>query len=165
MRDGKAMRRLFRALALAGAMLLLAPFAASAVEPKERLPDPALESRARTIGAELRCLVCQNESIDESGADLAHDIRIFVRERLAAGDTDTKAIQAVVQRYGAFVLLKPPVEPATLVLWYGPFLLVAAGLIGTAIWLRRRPSVVTEATPLTTEEKRQLDGLMRENDV
>jgi cytochrome c-type biogenesis protein CcmH len=162
----RALRRHFRvALTLTCALLLLAPFGAGAVDPKERLANPALEARARTISAELRCLVCQNESIDESNADLAHDIRVFVRERLAAGDTDRQTIQAVVQRYGAFVLLKPPIEPATLVLWYGPPLLVVAGLIGTVIWLRRRSSVIPEATPLTTEEKRQLDGLMRENDV
>jgi len=146
-------------------LILLLPFTVRAVEPNERLPNPALEARARTIGAELRCLVCQNESIDESGADLAHDIRMFVRERLTQGDTDSQAIQAVVNRYGAFVLLKPPIEPATLVLWYGPPLLVVAGLIGTLIWVRRRPSVITEAPPLTNEEKRQLDGLMRETDV
>ena len=103
-----------------GAMLLLASIAAYAVEPRERLADPALEARARVISGELRCLVCQNESIDESGADLAHDIRIFVRQQLTAGDTNAQAIQAVVSRYGAFVLLKPPVEPATYVLWYGP---------------------------------------------
>jgi cytochrome c-type biogenesis protein CcmH len=114
-----------------GAMLLLAPVAAQAVEPRERLADPALEARARTISGELRCLVCQNESIDESGAGLAHDIRVFVRQRLAAGDTDSRAMQAIVSRYGQFVLLNPPVEPATYVLWYGPPLLVAAGLVGT----------------------------------
>ena len=92
--------------------------AADAVEPRERLADPALEARARVICGELRCLVCQNELIDESGADLAHDIRVLVRERLVAGDTNAQTIQAVVNRYGSFVLLKPPVEPATYVLWY-----------------------------------------------
>jgi cytochrome c-type biogenesis protein CcmH len=121
-----------------GAMLLLAPVAAQAVEPRERLADPALEARARTISGELRCLVCQNESIDESGAGLAHDIRVFVRQRLAAGDTDSRAMQAIVSRYGQFVLLNPPVEPATYVLWYGPALLAAAGLVGTLLWIRRR---------------------------
>jgi cytochrome c-type biogenesis protein CcmH len=147
------------------AMLMLSASATRAVEPKERLADPALEARARTIGTELRCLVCQNESIDESGADLAHDIRMLVRERLAAGDTNTSAIQAVVQRYGAFVLLKPPVEPATYVLWYGPPLLVVAGLLGTVLWLRRRQTADTGTTPLNAEEKRRLDGLMREEDL
>src|SRR5271168_2859149 len=114
---------------------LVVTFAAQAVEPSERLADPALEARARAISGQLRCLVCQNESIDESGADLAHDIRIFVRDRLTAGDSNAQAVQAVVNRYGQFVLLKPPVEPATYVLWYGPPLLLVAGLAGTLVWL------------------------------
>jgi cytochrome c-type biogenesis protein CcmH len=148
-----------------GAMLLLAPVAAQAVEPRERLADPALEARARTISGELRCLVCQNESIDESGAGLAHDIRVFVRQRLAAGDTDSRAMQAIVSRYGQFVLLNPPVEPATYVLWYGPPLLVAAGLVGTLLWIRRRRYVPADSVPLNAEENRHLAGLMRENNA
>jgi cytochrome c-type biogenesis protein CcmH len=151
-----------------GVMLLLAalaaPLSTRAVEPSERLADPALEARARTISGELRCLVCQNESIDESGADLAHDIRVFLRERLAAGDADGQAIQAVVNRYGAFVLLKPPVEPATYVLWYGPPVLLLAGLAGTFVWLRHRRPVAADTAPLSAQEKSRLDGLMREND-
>jgi cytochrome c-type biogenesis protein CcmH len=145
--------------------LLFTSVAAFAVEPSERLADPALEARARTISEELRCLVCQNESIDESGADLAHDIRIFVRQRLTDGDTDSQAVQAVVSRYGSFVLLKPPVEPATYVLWYGPPLLVAVGLAGTLVWLKRRQSgPVFDTTPLSPEEIRRVDGMMREHD-
>jgi cytochrome c-type biogenesis protein CcmH len=149
---------------LLGLLLLFVPLAAGAVEPNERLANPALEARARAISSELRCLVCQNESIDESGADLAHDIRIFLRERLTAGDTNAQAMLAVVNRYGAFVLLKPPVEPATYVLWYGPPVLVAAGLVGTFVWLRRRQLVPADTAPLSPEETRRLDGLMREND-
>jgi cytochrome c-type biogenesis protein CcmH len=149
-----------RALA---ALFLVATFAAHAVEPRERLANPVLEERARSISNQLRCLVCQNESIDESGADLAHDIRIFVRERLSAGDTNTQAIQAVVSRYGSFVLLKPPLERATYVLWYGPPLLLVVGLAGTLLWLRRRGSAA-ETAPLSAEENRRLDGLMRETD-
>jgi cytochrome c-type biogenesis protein CcmH len=145
------------------AMLFVLP--AHAVEPRERLADPALEVRARTISSELRCLVCQNESIDDSGADLAHDIRVFVRERLAAGDTDAAAMQAIVNRYGSFVLLKPPVEPATYVLWYGPPLLVAVGLVTASLWLRRRQPAGSDATPLSADENRRLDGLMRERDI
>jgi cytochrome c-type biogenesis protein CcmH len=122
------------------ALLLLVALAAPAVEPRERLADPALEARARSISSQLRCLVCQNESIDDSGADLAHDIRVFVRERLTSGDTNAQAMQAIVSRYGSFVLLKPPVEPATYLLWYGPPLLLAAGLAGTLVWLKRRQS-------------------------
>ncbi len=153
-----------RAVLLA-VLLLLAAMAAQAVEPRERLADPGLELRARAISGQLRCLVCQNESIDESGADLAHDIRMFVRQRLTAGDTDAQAMQAVVSRYGAFVLLKPPVEPATYVLWYGPPLLVGLGLAGTLFWLHRRRPATAEATPLSAEEKHRLDGLMRGNDA
>jgi cytochrome c-type biogenesis protein CcmH len=144
--------------------MLLVGFAAHAVEPSERLANPALEARARTISGELRCLVCQNESIDESGADLAHDIRLFVRERLTAGDTNAQTIQAVVNRYGAFVLLKPPIEPATFVLWYGPPLLVVVGLVGTFLWLRRRQAASADTVPLSAEETSRLDGLIREND-
>lgn len=147
------------------ALFLLTTLAAHAVEPRERLADPALEARARTISGELRCLVCQNESIDESGADLAHDIRGFVRERLTAGDTNVQAMHAIVSRYGSFVLLKPPVEPATYVLWYGPPLLLAVGLIGTLAWLQRRQTAPAEVAPLSAEETRRLDGLMRETDA
>jgi cytochrome c-type biogenesis protein CcmH len=146
------------------ALVLLTVSTAFAVEPNERLADPALEARARTISGELRCLVCQNESIDESGASLAHDIRIFVRQRLTAGDTDAQTIQAVVNRYGQFVLLKPPVEPATYVLWYGPPLLVAVGLAGSLLWLRRRQAVSSAIAPLSPEETQRLNGLMRESD-
>jgi cytochrome c-type biogenesis protein CcmH len=153
-----------RRLVLIASMLLLAPLTAHSVEPGERLANPALEARARAISGQLRCLVCQNESIDESGADLAHDIRLFVREHLTAGDTDAQTIQAVVSRYGAFVLLKPPVEPATYVLWYGPPLLVATGLAATFLWLRRRQPAPADTAPLSAEETRRLEGLMREND-
>jgi cytochrome c-type biogenesis protein CcmH len=147
------------------ALFLLTAFAAHAVEPSERLSNPALEARARAISNQLRCLVCQNESIDESGADLAHDIRMFVRERLTAGDTDAQAMQALVARYGQFVLLKPPVEPATYVLWYGPPTLLIAGLAGTLVWLKRRQTTLADAKPLTAEETSRLDGLMRGTDA
>lgn len=143
----------------------LTTVAAHAVEPSERLADPALEARARVVSSQLRCLVCQNESIDESGADLAHDIRMFVRERLITGESDAAVIQAVVDRYGSFVLLKPPIEPATYVLWYGPPALLGIGLLGTLIWLKRRQLTQAETAPLTADEARRLDGLIRENDA
>jgi cytochrome c-type biogenesis protein CcmH len=145
-------------------LLFLLVLSAGAVEPRERLADPALEARARVISAQLRCLVCQNESIDESGADLAHDIRVLVRERLTAGDTNAQATQAIVDRYGAFVLLRPPVEPATYVLWFAPPALVLLGLLGTTLWLRRRSSGVAAPAPLSSDERQRLDGLLGEQD-
>ncbi len=143
------------------AALLLAP--AHAVEPNERLANPALEARARTLSGELRCLVCQNESIDESGADLAHDIRMLVRQRLTAGDTDAQTLQNVVNRYGAFVLLRPPVQPATYVLWFAPPALVLFGLASTLLWLRRRQALPADAAPLNADERRRIDRLLRED--
>jgi cytochrome c-type biogenesis protein CcmH len=147
---------------IAAAALLFACVAAHAVEPAERLSDPALEARARAIGAGLRCLVCQNETIDESGASLAHDIRVLLRQRLAAGDTDAQAVQAIVDRYGDFVLLNPPVRPATYVLWFGPAAILLAGLAGGLIWLRRRAATAEATAPLTAEESQRLDKIMRE---
>src|SRR5215470_17890082 len=121
-------------------LALLAAFAARAlaVEPGERLADPALEARARAISKELRCLVCQNESIDDSNAALAHDLRVLLRERLAAGDSDPQVRDFLVRRYGQFVLLRPPIEPATYVLWFGPFAVLVLGAAGIAVYLRRR---------------------------
>ena len=139
-------------------LLLAAPV--FAVEPSERLGDPALEARARAISGELRCLVCQNESIDESGASLAHDIRVFLRERLSAGDSDAQAMGAVVSRYGDFVLLRPPVKPATWLLWFGPVTLLGLGFVGTVVWLRRRP--VVPPAPLSAAEQAELAKLMKD---
>lgn len=144
--------------------LLLAGGSAVAVEPGEQLKNPALEARARAIGAELRCLVCQNETIDESGAGLAHDIRIMLRQHLTAGDTDEQAIKAIVDRYGDFVLLDPPVKPATYVLWFGPLAILLAGLLGAAVWLKRRPRTTEATMPLTADERRRLDSMLREAD-
>ncbi len=144
--------------------LLLLVTLAQAVEPGERLADPALEARARAVSAELRCLVCQNESIDESHADLAHDIRVLVRERLAGGDSDTQATQAVVNRYGAFVLLRPPVEPATYFLWFAPPALVLFGLVWSMLWVRRRTRTSVSTAPLSIEEQQRLNGLLGEHD-
>jgi cytochrome c-type biogenesis protein CcmH len=153
-----------RALTFGFLLALAAGQMAFAVEPNEQLADPALEARARAIGKELRCLVCQNESIDDSGADLAHDLRVLLRERLQAGDTDAQAIQYITDRYGDFVLLKPPVEPATWLLWFSPFAILILG--GACIWfyLRRR-SAGTEAAdpPLSREERRELERLLRED--
>ena len=106
--------------------LLFAAGASLAVEPDEVLADPALETRARAIGKELRCLVCQNQSIDDSDAPLARDLRLLLRERLRAGDSDEQAVRYVVGRYGEFVLLRPPFRPETYVLWLGPALVLTA---------------------------------------
>jgi cytochrome c-type biogenesis protein CcmH len=144
--------------------LLLVATHAWAVEPGERLADVALEARARAISATLRCLVCQNESVDDSNADLAHDIRVLVRQRLVAGDTDQQVRQAVVDRYGQFVLLKPPLEPATYLLWFGPVVLLLTGFAGVAIWLGRRRVALIDAAPLTPEEQSRLASLLREAD-
>jgi cytochrome c-type biogenesis protein CcmH len=145
-------------------LLLLFQLSAMAVEPGEQLKNPALEARARQISAGLRCLVCQNETIDESNASLAHDIRILLRERLSAGDTDDQAVKAIVDRYGDFVLLNPPVKPATYVLWFAPLAILLLGLLGGMIWMRRRAGIAESVTPLTPDEQRRLDSILREAD-
>jgi len=144
--------------------LLLFALPSVAVEPSEMLKNPELEARARAISAGLRCLVCQNETIDESNASLAHDIRILLRERLTAGDTDSQAVKAIVDRYGEFVLLNPPVQPATYVLWFGPAAILLAGLLGGLVWTRRRTPLPEAAVPLSAAERGRLDALLREAD-
>jgi cytochrome c-type biogenesis protein CcmH len=143
------MRRLFFAFVLAAGV---GGSAAHAVEPSERLADPALEARARTLSEELRCLVCQNQSIDESNADLAHDLRALLRQRLVAGDTDRQVLDYIVARYGVFVLLDPPFAPATYLLWLTPPVLVlGAGLFVLLRARLRRPR--PEPAALTEEER------------
>lgn len=142
--------------------LLLAAPALAAVAPDEMLPDPTQEARARALSGELRCLVCQNESIDDSNADLAADLRRLVRQRIAAGDGDEQVKRYLVARYGEFVLLKPPVEPATYLLWLGPpaVLALGAGLIAAHYRSRRRqPERPAELSP---EERARLDRLLAE---
>ena len=129
---------------------------AHAVEPDEVLSNPVLEARARTISEGLRCLVCQNQSIDDSAAPLARDLRLIVREHLQAGDTDDAIRAYLVQRYGDFVLLKPPLERSTLILWGTPALIVVFG--GFALLRRRR--TVDAPAPLTADEQARLDALM-----
>lgn len=150
--------------ALALALVLLAG-PAHAVLPQEQLSDPKLEARARHIGAELRCLVCQNQSIDDSDAALASDLRIILRERLMAGDSDQQAIDYIVQRYGSYVLLKPPFDGQTLVLWLGPFLALAAGGLGVGLYLRHRMQADQAApAPLTADEQDRLNQLFEASD-
>jgi cytochrome c-type biogenesis protein CcmH len=140
-------------------LLLLALVATPvwAVLPDEMMSDPALEARARTISEGLRCVVCQNQSIDDSDAPLARDLRLVVREQLQQGKSDAEVRDYVVARYGHFVLLKPPVEPATWALWAGPFALLLLGGLGLWLWSRRaRPA---EALPLSAEEAAALERL------
>lgn len=136
---------------------------AYAVTPQEILQDPALEKRAREISAELRCLVCQNQSIDDSDAPLAHDLRVLVRERLTAGDTNDEVREFVVARYGEFVLLRPPFSLHTLLLWLMPLLALAAAVF--IVWrafgqTRAAPAPASSAGKLTPEEQAALDALL-----
>ena len=144
------------------ALLLLAtPLAsAQAVQPDEILRDPAMERRARDISSGLRCLVCQNQSIDDSDAPLAKDLRVLVRERLTAGDSDAQVRDFLVQRYGEFVLLKPPFSLHTVWLWLTPLAVFGAGALGLALTLRRRRSPAVAA--LTADEQARLDALLRD---
>lgn len=155
-------------LAFALLLTLLLPFSAGAVQPDEMLADPALEARAREIGKELRCLVCQNESIDESNAELARDLRLLVRERIKQGESNDEVRAFVVQRYGDFVLLNPPVKPSTWILWYGPAGILLLGGVGVLLYLRGRrkaaAAMPAEAVPLDPEERKRLDALMAEGD-
>lgn len=135
---------------LAALAMLAWASAAHAVQPDELLPDRALEGRARTLSAELRCLVCQNQSIDDSDAPLARDLRLLVRDRLKAGDSDPAVLDFIVRRYGEFVLLKPVIAPHTLVLWGGPLVVVIAGIVG--LIATRRRGLDRATAPLTDAE-------------
>ena len=157
------MRVSLATLAVLGAALIAAT--AAGVEPNEMLADRVLETRARAISKNLRCLVCQNQSIDDSNAPLARDLRIIVRERLVAGDSDTAVIDYVVARYGDFVLLKPPLKPVTYALWFGPVAIALAGAAAAAAFLRRRRTRATaDAAPvaLTPDERRRLEALLKD---
>jgi len=147
------MRRL--ALLLYAALLIAAP--ALAVEPDEVLSDPVLEARARALSKSLRCMVCQNQSIDDSNAPLARDLRILVRERLKSGDSDLQVREYLVARYGEFVLLEPRISGRTIALWAAPGLVLVLGLLGIVLWMRRRAPAVP--LPLSAEEKQRLSKL------
>ena len=139
-------------------LLLLLAQPVLAVQPDEMLPDPALEARAREISEGLRCVVCQNQSIDDSDAPLAKDLRVVVREQLTLGKSDTDIMAYIVARYGNFVLLKPPVEPATWLLWAGPFAVLFIGGGAMAVWsLRRRR--LAETVPLSAAEADEIAKL------
>lgn len=149
--------------ALTGLLLLLLATAVSAVEPSERLTDATLEARARMISSRLRCLVCQNEAIDESSADLARDIRALVRRQLTQGDSDAATFEAVVSRYGEFVLLHPPVRRETWLLWYGPVAMLLTGIGAVMMWLRVLRGRMRETGPLTETEQLRLIDLTKED--
>ena len=149
-----------RAFPLLFAALLAFSAPAMAVQPNEVLKDQALEQRARQISSGLRCLVCQNQSIDDSDAPLAKDLRVLVRERLTAGDSDGAVIDFVVARYGDFVLLRPPMNARTLALWAAPFLIVLFGAV--FLWRRRNRAAAPVGVTLTAEEQRRLDDLLRD---
>ena len=151
------MRR-FAAIAL---LLAAIPSGSSlAVQPDEMLRDPNLETRARELSRELRCMVCQNQSIDDSEAPLARDLRLLVRERLTKGDTDQQVLDFLVARYGVFVLLKPPLEGRTIILWTLPPLALLAGAIGLFFAGRRRRLGLLEPVTLSNEEQRRLSTLV-----
>jgi cytochrome c-type biogenesis protein CcmH len=142
-------------------LLLIGPLA-HAVEPGEMLKDPALEARARVLSQELRCVVCQNQSIDDSNAPLAHDLRVLVRERLTAGDTDAQVLGYITARYGEFVLLRPRLKPETLVLWLTPLLLLAGAGVFLIRSRRRAIAPPGSAAPLTPDEQRRLAEVLRQ---
>ena len=144
-------------------LLLLAPLAARAVQPDEIMTDSRLEARARALSAQLRCLVCQNESIDESHADLARDLRVLVRERLQAGDSDDQIRAFLVHRYGNFILLKPPFKLETWLLWGAPFLILLAGC-GIIFVARRRQKRLAPANSLSLSEaeRAKLEAMLGE---
>lgn len=153
------MRRL---LLLAVAVAMLAG-PAGAVNPDEQLADPALEARAHKLSRELRCVVCQNQSIDDSDATLARDLRIILRERISSGDSDRQAVDFIVTRYGSFVQLDPPMRLDTLALWFGPLAVLLAGAIGAAVYMRgRSPARAGELTP---EEEAELVQMLNSDEA
>jgi cytochrome c-type biogenesis protein CcmH len=151
-------RRLF--LVAAAALALAGP--AFAVTPDEQLQDPRLEARARALSQELRCLVCQNQSIDDSAAPLAHDLRVILRERLAAGDSDKQAVGYLVRRYGDFVLLRPPFQPDTWALWLGPVAVLLLGGAGVSLYMRGRLRAAD--APLSAADEAEASRLMAAQD-
>ena len=135
------------------------PSSSFSVEPMEILQNPQLEARARVLSKNIRCLVCQNQSIDDSNASLAKDLRKVVREQLVNGASDEEIFDFLIERYGDFVLLKPPVKPSTYMLWYGPIILFSIGLVMSVLFLIRRKKLAPEE-PLTRKELDQLSKLI-----
>ena len=153
------MRLIARVLSAAAIAISLMAVQAHAVQPDEVLSDPALEDRARALSRELRCMVCQNQSIDDSDAPLARDLRLLVRERLTKGDSDRQVLDFLVARYGEFVLLKPRVEWRTLVLWVTPPGVVIVGLVALYVFSRKRRQPGAHNVPLTPQERDKIAKL------
>jgi cytochrome c-type biogenesis protein CcmH len=151
-----------RILSIAALVVAMAGPAA-AVEPDEQLRDARLEARAHNLSRELRCVVCQNQSIDDSDAALARDLRIILRERIAAGDTDDQAVAFLVARYGSFVQLKPPVRGDTLALWFGPLGVLLLGGAGAVVYMRSRSPA--KAPALTAAEESELADLLKRDEA
>ena len=152
-----------RFLAVLFALALMGCPVAYAVQPDEIMPDAAGEARARDLSRELRCMVCQNQSIDDSDAPLARDLRLLVRERITAGDSDAQVMDFLVARYGEFVLLKPRFERQTWLLWLVPPLMLAGGGLALWIYARRRPRAVDAMMELTPDEEARLTRLLSDN--
>jgi cytochrome c-type biogenesis protein CcmH len=152
------MRRALKSLFIVLALLLAHPAAHAVSSPDELLPDRAQELRAERLGGQLRCLVCQNESIEESDADLARDLRHDIRQHIVAGDTDAQIIGWMTARYGNFVRLRPPFEITTVLLWLSPLIAIGIGVLAVLLARRQRPS---PAAPLSGEEQRKLAELLR----
>lgn len=166
---------LLGAAALVLVTVVATPHSVQALEPNEVLEDPALEARAREVGKGLRCVVCQNQSIDDSNAELAGDMRVLVRQRIKAGDSNEAVMAYMVDRYGDYVLLDPPFKASTYVLWVGPPVIGVLGLLWVVSFYRRRKeegdTAATaqnggpQATPLSDEERRRLDALLKDDNA
>ena len=144
-------------------IIISLPLNVVAVEPSEILQNPQLETRARSLSQNIRCLVCQNQSIDDSNASLAKDLRKIVREQLVSGASDDEIYNFLIERYGDFVLLRPPVKATTYILWYGPLFIFFAGLVLSALFLIRRKRILPEE-PLSHSEKEELSRLISRKD-
>lgn len=153
-------------LVLAGAVVLWlgVTTAAHAVEPDEMLDDPVLEDRAREVSRDLRCVVCQNESIDESNADMARDMRLLVRDRILQGDSNQEVKAYLVDRYGDYVLLRPPFKPTTYVLWFGPLIILILAVLTAVVYTRRKAAAPPAPPPLSAEEQARLRALMPDDE-
>ncbi len=151
--------------ALLALAVLLSTSPVWAVEPDEMLKDPVLEQRARDVSKDLRCVICQNQSIDDSDSGIAKKMRLLVRDRITKGDSNQQVKDYLVSRYGDFVLLKPPMKAKTLFLWFGPLLMVVIGLLGIIFYYRRRSRLSAEqsgAAPLNAQEQERLNALLKE---